>query len=256
MTKEGRFLWAAVLAGGYSRRMQGPDKQFLEENGKTLSIRVLEDLADVFPRRILVSNVPEAYRIADGSLRVVRDILPGFGPLSGLHAALAACEGEWLYLAACDEPFFSPEWARFLAERIEAAESGGGVPQACAASDGRHMEPFHALYSRKLVPVIDRLLRGASPGRRAPSLSDLLGRVPCLEIPRAEVLRFSPDWSLFFNINTPADWDAYREYRLSFLERTGRPLLRTWREGREPDSKVSKAPGMESLPEGEELVQK
>jgi len=190
--------------------MEGMDKQTLDIAGRPLSLRVVEKLRRKFPEITVVSRLPESY---GGSVRVVQDILPGFGPLSGLHAALSAAEGEWIYLAACDMPNFSGEWAQYLIDKVLASEDGGRFPLACAASCGKHLEPFHALYSRGLLPIIERLLEGKGASGRGASLSGLLRAVPLLSIPEDEARVFSPDWSMFFNINTQSDWKEYLDKR-------------------------------------------
>lgn len=211
--QERGFQSAAILAGGMSRRMAGTDKQFLRVGEETLAERVIRHVGSVFQDLVIVTNRPEAY---GGSsfrpLRAVKDILSGQGPLSGLHAALCAAKGGWVYLAACDTPGFSADWARLLMEKVEESERSGKAPLACVASCGEHIEPFHALYSKALLPLIENALRDGQRGHRTPSISRLLDGRPHIRVPEPEVRKLSEDWGLFFNINTPADWDAYLRY--------------------------------------------
>lgn len=211
--RERVFQSAAVLAGGMSRRMAGTDKQFLRVGEETLAARVIRHVGSVFQDLVVVTNRPEAYcGYSHRPLRAVKDILSGQGPLSGLHAALRAAKGGWVYLAACDTPGFSADWARLLMGKVVEAERSGEHPLACVAACGEHIEPFHALYSKAFLPLIENALRDGKRGHRIPPISRLLDGRPHIRVPESEVRGFSQDWGLFFNINTPADWDAYLRY--------------------------------------------
>ncbi len=204
-----RFRAAAVLAGGASERMAGRDKQFLDVGGEPLAFRILRRLSAVFRDLAVVTNRPEGYRDFPGSLSVFPDLLPGFGPLSGLHAALSRSTSPWLYLVACDTPEFDPRWPSILARIIVLEEDSGRRPLAAVAAYGRHMEPFHGFYSRDLVPYIEqRISGGVSPERRE-SIASVLAGLPHIRIPEARVRELFPDWGLFRNINTPDDWNSY-----------------------------------------------
>jgi len=204
-----RFRSAAMLAGGASRRMGEIDKQFLDMAGKPLSLHIVDNLRRLFPEITVVSRRPELYTDFNGSIRVVPDFLPGFGPLSGLHAALSSSGEEWVYLTACDMPNFSSEWAQYLIHQVKAAEKIGIYPLACMTSYKEHIEPFHALYSRKLLPVIEQWLNDGGTFIRALSLNRLIRTVSHICIQEEKARLFSPDWSLFININTLSDWNEY-----------------------------------------------
>ena len=248
---------AAVLAGGQARRMGGVDKRSLRlglrvgdhhhadggdgadgaegDDGadEALGQRIADRLHAHFGEVIEVSargegdNSPHASRGA----RVAQDLVPGFGPLSGLHAALRACRTEWLYLVACDMPHFSADWADFLVEL--AVRAGGGsvsgaaakakaLPMAYLAGFRHHIEPFHALYSVRCIQPLERFFAAEEGGRhrgegargRRPSIRDFLSGVSHWVIPEQEVRAFSPDWDLFYNLNSPDDLESYRNRML------------------------------------------
>ena len=213
VTKEAPFPGfgtAALLAGGASERMRGTDKQFLDDRGKPLAYRILERLGTEFPELLVVTRKPDLYRSFRGELKVLDDRVPGFGPLSGLHAALTEAAGDWVYLVACDMPEFDPRWVRFLSGAIREAELAGNPPLAAAAGYGNHLEPFHAFYSRLLLPHVERAFEERTFDARAFSIGAVLGELPRLMVPEERVRAISPDWGLFRNINTPLDWEAYR----------------------------------------------
>jgi molybdenum cofactor guanylyltransferase len=203
----GVFGSAALLAGGRSTRMGGIDKQGISLGGEPLGRRGALSLESVFDEVLVVTPRPEIYRGL--RVRCVEDRIPGRGPLSGIHAALAAASHDWVYVMACDMPFFSPEYEAFLRGRVaEALDRGLGSGKArlnaAAARYGPHVEPFHAYYSRAALPAVEELLRSSSEGRE-PSVHALLQGLPCLWIPEAEVRAFSQDWSLFCNVNVPGE---------------------------------------------------
>ena len=83
----------AILAGGDARRFGGRDKSALVVDGRTILERQIAELSAV-----------------TNDLRVIRredDLVPGCGPLGGLHAALTAAGGDTLLLFACDMPYFT-----------------------------------------------------------------------------------------------------------------------------------------------------
>src|SRR5262245_65493189 len=90
----------AILAGGQARRFGGRDKSALIVDGRTILERQIAELSTVSP-----------------DVRVIRredDLVPGCGPLGGLHAALHAARGDALFLVACDMPFVTAALADYL----------------------------------------------------------------------------------------------------------------------------------------------
>jgi len=208
------------------------DKQLIEgPDGKPLGPFLAGELSALFPEVLVATRRPELY---PGS-RAIADIIPGFGILSGLHAALNASRSPWLYLAACDMPLVSAEWIGFLADKIRMAEAAakakphsgaeasseiaGLAPFACLARYESHFEPFHAFYSRSLIPALEKLFRDSGPrdgGKKRPSVKELFAAAEHeaigypLFIPEAEARKISPEWRLFFNINEPSELERFR----------------------------------------------
>jgi molybdopterin-guanine dinucleotide biosynthesis protein A len=247
---------AALLAGGEGRRLGGVAKEGLSAAsgtgatagalGPDLALR----LGEAFETVIVVTKNPALYGgVLRPGDRAVADMIPGFGPLSGLHAALQAARslwagsapptgasarkgreggspdaegGPWLWLAACDMPAFDPGLVDFLAERLEGAMEkapSGETPIACLARRGPHFEPFQALYSVRLLPRLEALLAGTKAGRatgapvpqeRDPSFKELFSGQPVLYVAEEEVRRVTPGWELYFNINRPEDLEEWR----------------------------------------------
>src|SRR5258708_38830334 len=98
----------AILAGGQATRFGGRDKGALLVDGRTIRERQIEAIAP----------------LTDDLRVVVSDIVPGCGPLGGLHAALTAARHDTLFLIACDMPFVSTPFVAYL---ISLAAGGDAV---------------------------------------------------------------------------------------------------------------------------------
>ncbi len=196
-----RFGTAAILAGGRSERMLGLDKQTISLDGERLVERQIRSLSAHFDELIVVTWHPELYRTP--GLKLVADSLPGFGPLSGLHAALYASTSDWVFLTACDMPGFDLEYMHAFRQRI--LEAQPREPVACVAAFKAHIEPFHAFYSRSLLPSIETLCANSE----SPSIGILLSEQFHLRVPESFTRCYTPDWSLFRNINTPEELAAF-----------------------------------------------
>lgn len=187
--------FAAVLAGGESRRFGAP-KALARVGGRSVLERVVEAARSVLPEVVLVTSRPELF--AGLGLRARPDLLPGWGPLAGVHAALrwAREEGRPGALCLpCDTPFLSPGLLRALVERAEGEDAV--IPE----STGRlGVEPLCAFYSMACLPALEAL--HARGERRAAALPE---GVRAVRLPLEEVRRWGDPETLFLNVNTPED---------------------------------------------------
>jgi molybdopterin-guanine dinucleotide biosynthesis protein A len=190
-------LSGAILAGGQSRRM-GRDKGQLMLNGETLVARMVRTLRVLCDDVAVVTNTPEPF--ARLGVRLIGDVIPGGGALSGIHAGLANARHEFTVVVACDMPFLNTELVRHMA--LLAPTYDAVVPRWQG-----ELEPLHAIYSRNCITPIEPLLRQG--GRRIIEFYDYI-RVRYLE--REEILRFDPDGLSFFNVNSPQDWNRALEW--------------------------------------------
>ena len=181
-----------VLAGGKSRRM-GRDKLGLAFGGKTLLESVVGKYAAEFGEVYLSVASADKYPEIDAQ-RIV-DIVPGLGPLSGLHAALSGIRADLAFLVAAHLPFASARAAKRIIELC-------GESAACVVRlpDGK-LEPLFGCYRKTLLPQcsaaissgdhrLTEILNGADTRFVAPNeLGDL--------------------WSdkLIWNINYPEDYE-------------------------------------------------
>lgn len=183
--------------------MEGRDKLLVGFRGERLLERIGRQLRSRFSDLVAVSSRPEVFEGL--GYRVVPDSLPDGGPLAGLHAGLRATRSEWVYLVACDMPFFSPAWVDALERRIEELPGNGDgaadAPVAVAAASGPYFEPFHAFYRAAFADDIEAAFL-AGGGRRPSIQSVARSRAVELLDGGAYVSSSSP---IFANVNTPRD---------------------------------------------------
>ena len=191
------FVAGVILAGGKNSRMGGHDKAFLRLNGEPVFARTLALMRRCFPHVIVVSNTPEKY--AGFAVEVVKDELPGLGPLGGLHAALGHVRQPYVFVVACDMPFLSRP---LLVELIARADQQDVV---IPLLDGRP-EPMHAVYRR--LASLQAIRAALAAGERR--MISFLDRVRVARVEAAELKRWDPELRSFFNTNTPADLEQAR----------------------------------------------
>jgi molybdenum cofactor guanylyltransferase len=170
----------AILAGGDARRFGGRDKSALVVDGRTILERQISELSTVTP-----------------DVRVIRredDLVPGCGPLGGLHAALHAARGDALFLVACDMPFVTAALAAHLL--MLPGDADAVVPRT-----DRGYHPLCAVYGRACLPTVERRL-----AERRLKMLDLLHDLRVREVTADELGRFGDCERLLANVNTPAEY--------------------------------------------------
>jgi molybdopterin-guanine dinucleotide biosynthesis protein A len=195
---------AAILTGGLATRFGGRDKSALLVDGRSILDRQLAALAPLTDDVMIVGHVARSSGDAidadeerapgRSAPRVVHDLVPGCGPLGGLHAALSAARGGALVLVACDMPYLS---SPLLAHLLSLA---GGADIVVPMSE-RGYHPLCAVYtSACLAPVAAQLAKGRLKMR------ELLDIVRTRIVPVEDIRRFGDPDRLLANVNTPADY--------------------------------------------------
>jgi molybdopterin-guanine dinucleotide biosynthesis protein A len=185
-----------VLAGGESARI-GTDKAFLKIGGKTLIEQILEKLLRIGDDVIVVTNSPERYNHL--GVRLVSDISPGKGALGGIYSGLKASKNEYSFVVACDMPFLNVNLIRYMT--LLASGHDVVIPRVNGL-----LEPLHAIYSKRCIPSIERLLE-KDDLKIVRFFSDV--RVRYVEEEEINVL--DPKHLSFFNINTLEDLEKARK---------------------------------------------
>ncbi len=205
-------LSAAILAGGRAARLGGRAKALLPLGGTRIVDRQIAALREALApgEPFIVSNDAGAYEPL--GLRVVPDRIDGAGALGGLVTAMAESAAEATIVLACDLPFVTAAFVRWLA-----AECRGYDVALPKTADGYH--PLCACWSHRALAELER--RASSGHRR---IIDALSALRVREIGPGEVARFDrPAGALLFNVNTPHDYERALQLIESYHDRHHAP---------------------------------
>ena len=187
-----------ILAGGASSRMRS-NKALLPVSGGRFIEVIHRQLRAIFTEVMVVTNTPEQYAFLGSPM--VADLMPGRGPLAGIHAALSHCRTSRIMVVACDMPHLNAALIRHLATLPSGADVV--IPES-----GSGLEPLHALYSTRCLPAIESALTAGL--KRIVSFFD---DVWVQQVALAEVAAIDPAGKGFWNINTPEDYFRLRQGR-------------------------------------------
>jgi molybdenum cofactor guanylyltransferase len=172
-------------------------------DGATILDRQLATLGTVSDDLLIVGSafardVAQGFQpCGSGAVRCVADIVPGCGPLGGLHAALTAARHDILLLVACDMPYVTAAFAEYL---LSLARDGVDVDAVVPRSE-RGYHPLCAVYTRAcLEPAAARL------ADRRLTLRELVDDVRTRVVPIEEIRRYGDPDRLLANVNTPAEY--------------------------------------------------
>jgi molybdenum cofactor guanylyltransferase len=180
---------AAILAGGRATRFGGRDKSALLVEGRTIRDRQLAVLSPLTADLMIVGGAA-----APAPHRFVPDIVPGCGPLGGLHAALTAARGDALFLAACDMPYLTTAFVAYLFSLTD------GVDAVVPFSE-RGYHPLCAVYTHA---CLDAAAARLADGRL--KMRELVDSVRTRTVLIDDIRRFGAPERLLANVNTPADF--------------------------------------------------
>lgn len=183
-------ITGVILVGGKSRRM-GKDKAFLEVSGRPLFERALAIHRERFQRILLVGGGRE--RFAGYDVPVLEDIFPG-SALGGLHTGLHHAQTEYVFVSPCDLAFPNIDILDLLCSLRK------GYDAVVPATRGG-FEPLFALYSRKCIEPIKRLLESATY-----RIYDFYPQVRIRYVPAGELARLDKKGQSFRNVNTPEEF--------------------------------------------------
>jgi len=138
-------------------------------------------------------------------VEIVEDRWPGEGPLGGIITALedaanGPAECAWNLILSCDMPHLTSEWLAFLCERAAKSKAQVVFPHSASGP-----EPLCACWQTsagaKLRANFERGVRKVTEG-----IAQLRSEV----LDEADWKRFDSGGRLFWNMNTPAEYDEAR----------------------------------------------
>jgi molybdopterin-guanine dinucleotide biosynthesis protein A len=190
------FLTGVILAGGASSRFGGVPKGLEMIGGSRIIDRVASALRPVTFTTMIVSNDPRADAWLPGS-RVVRDRFPLRASIVGVHAALVESAGDAL-VVAWDMPFVPSALLWHLAS-LRGSDTHAIVPRI-----GGRPEPCCAVYSRAMIPLIERHIEAGTLAMSA--VFETTDAVRYVDEDTLEL--FGSPRRMFANVNTPDDLRA------------------------------------------------
>lgn len=201
--KQKKFRSAIVLAGGRGRRMGSVEKALLEFEGKTILERLLESLFRVVDEVILSvrdKKQEKKFRFVlekfpAREIRFCFDTLEDAGPLEGIRAGLLESGAEYSFVCAGDMPFVNFRVVDLLFEKAS------GYNSALPKLEDGIFEPLHAVYSKKMIPEIEKAFEKGRCSVLTPVFE--MKDVVFVEVP--EIKELDPELRTFANINTIED---------------------------------------------------
>ena len=185
---------AAILAGGHARRMGGQPKALLRVGRTRIIDRQLAAAHAVTNHVAIVANDRALYNGL--GVPVWSDVRPGSGPLGGILTALVNASTTITLVIAGDMPFLTGEFLRFL------AEAGRDVDVAVPCTPEGY-QPLCAAYNQTCIKTVQQNLDAGIL-----QVTELLTAVTRRELGPDDTAAFDPDGKLFFNVNTPDDYDT------------------------------------------------
>lgn len=195
-----KFRSAVILAGGRGRRMGMAEKTFLEFEGKTILERLLESLFRSVDEVILsvrdktqekkFRSVLEKFPARE--IRFCFDTLEDAGPLEGIRAGLLESRSEYSFVCAGDMPFVDSRVIDLLFEKAI------GHDAALPRREDRKYEPLHAVYSKKMIPEIEKAFEKG----RCSVLTPVFEMKDIVFVKVSEIRKIDPELRTFVNINT------------------------------------------------------
>jgi molybdenum cofactor guanylyltransferase len=203
---------AAILSGGRASRFGGQDKGALIVDGRTILARQIAELSRITADILLVGGTgARDHASAITSVRHIADLVPGCGPLGGLHAALTEARGDAVWVVACDMPWVDATFGEYLLDLTCDADAvvpryGPSGPDTGGMS-GVH--PLCAAYTRACLDPIARRLAD-----RHLKMTDLFADVRTRFVTSDEIERFGDGRRLLANVNTPAEYAGFQGHKL------------------------------------------
>ncbi len=185
-------LDGVVLAGGRSRRL-AVDKALLRFGGVPLLQIVADRVAEVCDEVVVAVDQPDRYQGMGLPARLVADLAPGLGPLSGLQSGLRACGTDHVLVVACDLPFLNVKLLRHMADQPRSY-------QALVPWFDERWHPLHSIYARSCLQAVDSMV-----ARGGGSMRDLLSRLDVRRLGGEELRRLDRDGLSLLNLNRRED---------------------------------------------------
>lgn len=170
--------------------MGGREKAFLTLDGESFIQRKIRLLKPLFSELLVVVNNPALYEKTDAV--ILRDEIPGSGPLMGMYTGLKRSSSEKNFITSVDSPYVNTGLVRHLLN--EPGNWDAHVPVWRG-----YREPLYAVYRTTCIPHIEKVL----DRKKIILFYDSIR----IQYTDEEVCRsFDPEGRCFLNINSLDDY--------------------------------------------------
>lgn len=145
-------ITGVILAGGAGKRFDGIAKSKILIGGKQIISRILDVMSGIFAEIIIITNTPAQY-VEFRTYKIAGDKMPGKGPLSGIHAALAESSNDAIFVVAGDMPFLDKDLIIRQIEFFNEFHPDVLIPQI-----GHYIEPLHGIYKKLNIKILEEYL--------------------------------------------------------------------------------------------------
>lgn len=183
-----------ILCGGKSSRM-GQNKALLSLGGKPIISQVLDTLKP-FCNEVLIST--NNNELAFLGYPIIKDVFEGIGPIAGILSALQKSKNETNIILSCDTPFVNKSFIHALLDKKDKFDVV--LPEF----EG-YLQPMTGMFKKEIAPIIEKEIAGGNfiPPRIFEQCN--LYRL------KIDENSFCYHKNLFFNINSPADYQKAKE---------------------------------------------
>jgi molybdopterin-guanine dinucleotide biosynthesis protein A len=166
----------------------GQNKSFIQVGGSRLFDYVYSKCQNLFPEIVIVTKQPQLF--SDYKAHIVTDEIPNAGLLGGLYTGLLKASNYHTFCVACDMPFLQTKLITHLSKKR--FDYDVVIPIT-----GMGLEPLHALYSKKCIEPIKKVLE-----RGELKITRFLSQVHVKYCEEEEIKKIDPSLASFTNVNT------------------------------------------------------
>lgn len=193
-----------ILGGGRGSRMGYLDKsQLIYRDNLTFLEKILSELPD--DSEILFSTNSSSYchdnnnyNFQDKKFKIIKDIFPECGPISGLHSALKNMKGDYLMVITCDTPNITKDFIDYISQFIPLSLDLNLDIITVKDNHGRIHPLCCSIYSKNMLHDIEKNIQ-----KKDFKIMNLLENSN-VKILNSFPVDFDLD-NLLLNINTPED---------------------------------------------------
>ncbi len=195
-----------ILCGGRSQRM-GQDKALLPLGPRTMLETLLDRLTQCVDHVMVVAGPAQTLPALPPTVQIVRDEVPGQGPLVALARGMnhLAPESDRILLCGVDAPLLQPRLGRWLMDQLDEAPSGLSFG-ACVLWNELRWHPLPAAYHTRLLPTLQDLL-----ARDEQSLARLLESVQVRVCSPDDIEARDPQRLSYLSANTPEEYEQLKQ---------------------------------------------